>query len=340
MISDHGLLYIEPTQPASAEAVRDHLTRMMTAAFRRAKAKDLWCGFHECICGAVSTNCNYRLPNGEMTNSLCIHYVAHHRSEVPPSQLAKIEAFYFGADEPNEDELQGPEWVLAWIQESVESSLGAIRLDTWTRWGLDVGSLSQHLRGGCLPGMRGYAPARSDAQDLLTLLSSIEVERLSFVLEALEREHRDVRKWGERALRVPGWDRRLWVSPLVALSQVSVGVELRSVAKKLLLLGSSAAAAIPKLVESVKRDGVDRQYQYDLGVALSDIGNMLGVALVRPLPPQPGPRGVCSFCSDSGDCYCKRRGGGISQQCYWCDGAGKCHVCKGIGSSQHQHQGT
>src|SRR5262249_59075363 len=94
MIWDEGLLYIEPAQPASSEPVLDHLTRKMAAAFRKARLSE-WrsCGVHECVCGAHSTSRDYRLPNGEVTNALCVHYVAHHRPEVPAGQLARIEAF-------------------------------------------------------------------------------------------------------------------------------------------------------------------------------------------------------------------------------------------------------
>jgi hypothetical protein len=111
MISDKGLLYIEPSQPASTEPVLDQLTRKIAAAFRQAGPTDgCWFGFHECVCGAWSTNRDYRLPNGEVTNSLCVHYVAHHRPEIPLDQVAKVEAFAFGEVEPAAQELQGRAW--------------------------------------------------------------------------------------------------------------------------------------------------------------------------------------------------------------------------------------
>ena len=34
---------------------------------------------------------DFLLPNGLVTNSLCVHYLAYHRDEVPPSELAKID---------------------------------------------------------------------------------------------------------------------------------------------------------------------------------------------------------------------------------------------------------
>jgi hypothetical protein len=333
MISDQGILFIEPTQPASDEATVDHFTRRMTAAFRQAIATEVYKGLHLCVCGACGPSANYRLPNGERTNSLCVHYLAHHRSEVPPGQLDRIGAFASGEQDPNDAELQGPELVLARVQASVENTLGADRLNTWTHWGLDLDRLSRNLRGGWLPAILGYSPVRREAEDLLSLLGAIQPGRLGVVRMVVEQNHGDVRRWAEQALRIPGWNRGLWVSPLVALIQSSEGSELRTLAENLLLLGSAARAAVPKLMELAKRAGVDRKHQYDLGVALHEIGNTAGVDLVRPILPKPGPRGVCSSCSDSGDCYCKRRRGVISQQCFWCDGSGKCHVCSGVGTS-------
>jgi hypothetical protein len=196
MISNEGLLYIEPRQPASTAPMVDHLTRKMTAAFRAAKPSGLgYCGIHACVCSAVSKNRDFWLPNGEMTNSLCVHYVAHHRAEVPPDHLAKIEAFTFGEVEPTPEELQGPDLILARLRFCVESRLGVDRLPSWIRWGLDVDGLSRNL---CY----GLSPDCGDAQDLLTILDSIRADSLSCVKMVVEEDHGDVREWGEQALRI------------------------------------------------------------------------------------------------------------------------------------------
>lgn len=109
MISDQDLLFIEPRQAASSTPVIDRITRRMCAAFRQARGSD-WAsgGYHRCCCGALSEDHDFHLPNGELTNSLCVHYVAYHRSEVPPEQLARIEAFPFGEREPTRQELHEP----------------------------------------------------------------------------------------------------------------------------------------------------------------------------------------------------------------------------------------
>jgi hypothetical protein len=109
MISEEGLLFIEPIHPAASTPIVDHLTRKMAAAFRKARTDDrhYYLGRHQCICGANSTNQNYYLPNGFMTNSLCVHYVAYHRSEVPAHQLTLIKTLTPEEVEPTHLELAG-----------------------------------------------------------------------------------------------------------------------------------------------------------------------------------------------------------------------------------------
>jgi hypothetical protein len=309
MISENGLLYIEPTQPASTEPVLDHLTQKMAAAFRKAFPSMGWHGVHECVCGAHSTSSDYLLANGEETNSLCVHYVAHHRCEVPSDQLARIGAFAFGKVEPTAEVLQGPNLVLARVRAAVENKLGAHRLSTWTQWGLDVEGLSRGLRGGWLPAMQGLSPTRRDAEDLLSLICSIRKDSFSYVKAVVEQDHGDVRQWGQQALRIPGWDKGLWVSPLLALIQWHKGMERRSVAMNMRLLGPAAAAAWPTLLELAKREGNDRDYQYDLSLALSDVGTILGV----PLQALPG--NLFGRCPNP---QCRSKRGWDGRMCAYC----------------------
>jgi hypothetical protein len=106
MISDSDLLFIEPQQPALSTPIVDDVTRRMTAAFRVSTPSDIvFFGFHECVCGARSSAWNYFLPNGRQTNSLCIHYVAYHRAEVPDAQLQEVASFLWGEVEPTKYEL-------------------------------------------------------------------------------------------------------------------------------------------------------------------------------------------------------------------------------------------
>lgn len=50
----------------------------------------MYMGHHTCVCGANSSGCDYLLSNGLITNLLCVHYLACHRSEIPPSELEKV----------------------------------------------------------------------------------------------------------------------------------------------------------------------------------------------------------------------------------------------------------
>jgi|ERR1051326_1657939 hypothetical protein len=84
------LLYIEPKDIRSATPLVDELTKRMTAALRKAKAGQCFMGFHTCNCGAHSSSCDFILPSGVQTNSLCIHYLAYHRPEVPRIELSKV----------------------------------------------------------------------------------------------------------------------------------------------------------------------------------------------------------------------------------------------------------
>jgi hypothetical protein len=108
MIFQKELLFIEPIHPASSAPILDHITRRMAAALRMARDDSkIYCGFHECVCGAISTSHNYYLPSGHLTNSLCVHYVAYHRSEIPAEQLAIIETLPSEEVQPSNLELEG-----------------------------------------------------------------------------------------------------------------------------------------------------------------------------------------------------------------------------------------
>jgi hypothetical protein len=118
VITDKGLLFIEPRNPASAEPVVDDLTKRMAAAlndgvggtgdtqasFRPGGGLRGW---HDCVCGACSSNQNYLLSDGQVTNSLCVHYLAHHRGEVPESELRKVRSLPSYEAEPTRHQLRG-----------------------------------------------------------------------------------------------------------------------------------------------------------------------------------------------------------------------------------------
>ena len=94
IIDDNNhLLYIEHKSQAPEPAIYDNLTFKMIQSFTAAdppSQEERWRGRHTCACGMKSDNCDYTLPNGMKVNSLCIHYLVHHRSEVPEAEIKKV----------------------------------------------------------------------------------------------------------------------------------------------------------------------------------------------------------------------------------------------------------
>jgi hypothetical protein len=83
------LLFIEPRLPPSEKPIVDNLTRKVAGVYRESHEPDfVYCGFHECSCGALSDSTDHLLPDGTVTNSLCVHYVAYHRHEVPETEVS------------------------------------------------------------------------------------------------------------------------------------------------------------------------------------------------------------------------------------------------------------
>jgi hypothetical protein len=87
----------------------DELTMRMTAAYRQSKLpRYIFFGFHRCSCGAHSDNKDHFLPDGTKTNSLCIHYLAYHREQVPEADLLLVSQLACGVESPTSFELHGP----------------------------------------------------------------------------------------------------------------------------------------------------------------------------------------------------------------------------------------
>ena len=118
MIDQRGLLYIEPQQQPLAEPIIDELTWKMAAALNHCVATGTYgsgqfCknnrfrGWHTCSCGACSDNVDYLIPNGEVTNSLAVHYLAYHRHEVPSQQLERVRKLPCGQEPPSDKQLIG-----------------------------------------------------------------------------------------------------------------------------------------------------------------------------------------------------------------------------------------
>ena len=106
MIKNDGLLYIEPRGSVTDQPVIDELTCKMAAAYAASTPSELaYRGFHMCACGAISDNREHILADGTETNSLCVHYLAFHRADVPQFQLERVAALNVEGIEPTTEML-------------------------------------------------------------------------------------------------------------------------------------------------------------------------------------------------------------------------------------------
>lgn len=110
ILDNSAILMVEPSGAGSKEPLIDELTRKMTAAWRnRRDAASGYRGFHCCVCGACSSNCDHWVTGADgnelLTNSLCIHYLAYHREELSENELAKVQALTHREVEPTNEEL-------------------------------------------------------------------------------------------------------------------------------------------------------------------------------------------------------------------------------------------
>lgn len=108
-----GLLFVEPAQPPDQQPLIDMHTRKMAAALRQATHPPWgYRGWHNCSCGANSDNQDHIIGN-LVTNSLAVHYLAFHRSEIPANELQKVGQLSFGEADPTDKELADPQKLVA-----------------------------------------------------------------------------------------------------------------------------------------------------------------------------------------------------------------------------------
>lgn len=109
------LLFIEPTGNADRNLCLDNTARFLYSQLMSPHTKpgilrvnntfavgNGYRGFHEATCNCVGTlssgqelisaNKDYQLPCGLVTNTLSLHYLVYHRSQVPTSELNKLQA--------------------------------------------------------------------------------------------------------------------------------------------------------------------------------------------------------------------------------------------------------
>ncbi|MBU0540693.1 hypothetical protein KKF59_02405 [Patescibacteria group bacterium] len=112
MTNGYDLLRIVPKNNALDTPVIDQLTSMMTAALRKCRRVSCEHGITTCSCG-VRDSGEELILQGEtgslITTSLCVHFLAFHRDEVPSIELAKVANLRYGTAEPTVEELVYPQ---------------------------------------------------------------------------------------------------------------------------------------------------------------------------------------------------------------------------------------
>lgn len=101
------LLYIEPkAEQKNKDPLNDDITKTVEVVFNKAKKGvadysklesngnftegDGWMGSHAVDCGERSSNRDYLLGNGMITNSLCVFYLRYYRDVIPESEMLKV----------------------------------------------------------------------------------------------------------------------------------------------------------------------------------------------------------------------------------------------------------
>lgn len=101
------LLYIEPKKEDKSEnPTVDDITKKVELLLSQSKKGaarysnlesegefeegNAWRGIHGTECGERSDNKDYLLPNGMITNSLCVFYLKYYRSSIPETEMLKV----------------------------------------------------------------------------------------------------------------------------------------------------------------------------------------------------------------------------------------------------------
>lgn len=105
------MLYIEPkASEKKLSPIIDKLTMVMELALQESEPgtenysnigcresftkNNGYCGYHVTECGVRSSNQDYLLKNGMITNSLAPFYLMHYRNSIPISEMGKVIRLY------------------------------------------------------------------------------------------------------------------------------------------------------------------------------------------------------------------------------------------------------
>lgn len=91
-MQNNNMLYINPdAEDKLKEPINDELTELMELALSRAKIYTRFRGWHRTKCGERSSNSDYQLENGMITNSLAPFYLRWYRYSIPEDDMLKVQ---------------------------------------------------------------------------------------------------------------------------------------------------------------------------------------------------------------------------------------------------------
>jgi hypothetical protein len=205
VMTSPNLLFIEPQGKAAESPFIDDLTRRMTAAYRAAEpGSRMFCGVHTCACGAMSAARNYSLPDRRTTNSLCVHYLAHHRPDVPAEQLARVASLTCGLAEPSEEELRGGRW----RGNRLGDFLGRDLVAAFAGGGLDLSNAYLETEGAAQEGAYHH--------HVLGSLASMPIKAVPVLIDAISQTDGGIDRWMASAFWPERW-KEAWIAPLLTV---------------------------------------------------------------------------------------------------------------------------
>lgn len=89
-LNDKHLMMIEPKKKGDFIKYNDKYTKKAQEVLSKCREENPTRGVHQCNCGEYSDNVDHITLLGRTTNSLLVHYVQCHRSEIPKRELEKL----------------------------------------------------------------------------------------------------------------------------------------------------------------------------------------------------------------------------------------------------------
>jgi len=146
---------------------------------------------------------NYSLPDRRTTNSLCVHYLAHHRPDVPAEQLARVASLTYGLAEPSEEELRGGRW----RGNRLGDFFGRDLVAAFVGGGLDLSNAYLETEGAAQEGAYHH---------VLGSLASMPIKAVPVLIDAISQTDGGIDRWMASAFWPARW-KEAWIAPLLTV---------------------------------------------------------------------------------------------------------------------------